>query len=177
MKAVCRGLVHKSDIGAVKLGLNSGDAVAEAYAQISEAVMRAIPNGALDGCLVQEMRPPKAELILGIKRDPQFGPVVVCGAGGVLVELVRDTQMALAPISTAKAHAMLGRLAVWPMLEGYRGAPPLDIAAAANALSALSWLAHDNADRLAELDINPLGVGLAGEGVVALDARAAVTKI
>ena len=176
LKAVCRDLVHKSDIGAVRLRLQNADEVSTAFAGIVEAVSRALQDAEIEGCVVQEMRPPRQELLLGIKRDPQFGPVVVVGAGGVLVELLADVQMALAPFDITVARAMLERLTVWPLLAGFRGRQPLDTEGAAAALSALSWLAHDYADRIVELDINPLGIGLPEEGVVALDARASVGK-
>jgi acyl-CoA synthetase (NDP forming) len=174
LKAVCRDLVHKSDIGAVRLGLRDAAEVKAAFGDIVEAVSRALPDGSIEGCVVQEMSAPRQELLLGVKRDPQFGPVVVVGAGGVLVELLADVEMALAPFDIATARAMLERLAMWPLLKGFRGRKALDTEAAAAALSALSWLAHDYADHIAELDINPLGIGLKGDGVVALDGRATI---
>jgi acetyl-CoA synthetase (ADP-forming) len=174
LKAVCRDLVHKSDIGAVRLRLQNAGEVEAAFTGIVAAVSRALQDAEIEGCVVQEMRAPRQELLLGIKRDPQFGPVVVVGAGGVLVELLADVQMAPAPFDITVARAMLERLTVWPLLAGFRGREPLDTGAAAAALSALSWLAHDYADRIVELDINPLGIGLPDEGVVALDARASL---
>lgn len=174
LKAVCRDLVHKSDIGAVRLRLQNADEVSTAFTGIVEAVSRVLQEADIEGCVVQEMCAPRQELLFGIKRDPQFGPVVVVGAGGVLVELLADVQMALAPFDISVAHAMLKRLTIWPLLEGFRGREPLDTEGAAAALSALSWLAHDYADWIVELDINPLGIGLPEEGVVALDARASV---
>ncbi|SLN64459.1 acetate--CoA ligase family protein [Oceanibacterium hippocampi] len=174
MKAVARGLIHKSDIGAVKLGLGEADAVAAAFAEIEQAVARAAPGILFEGCVVQEMWAPELELILGVKNDPQFGPVVMCGAGGTLVELMDDVVLALAPVSVDRARELLGTLRVSPLFGSFRGRAPLDIDAAAEAMSALSWLAHDHAARIVELDINPLGVGLSGQGVRALDARAVV---
>jgi acetyl-CoA synthetase (ADP-forming) len=172
LKAVARGLIHKSDIGGVQLGLADEAAVRRAFAAIAAAVAAHDPTLVFAGCLVQEMRRPEAELLLGVKRDPVFGPVVVAGAGGVLVELLKDVQIALVPFGVDKARDMLERLAIWPMLDGYRGRRKLDVDAAARALSMLSWLASDHGDKIVELDINPLGVGRAGDGAVALDARA-----
>src|SRR6201999_3040849 len=108
--------------------------------------------------VVAEMVGGELELILGAKRDPQFGNVVMVGAGGVMVELIKDVQMALAPIDEAAAEALLRRLRIWPLLQGFRGRPALDVAAAAQALARLSELAADLGARLSEFDINPLMV-------------------
>ena len=174
LKAVARGLIHKSDIGAVRLGLSDTVAVRRAFEEIVAVLAAHDPKLAFEGCLVQEMRRPEAELHLGIKHDEVFGPVVVVGAGGVLVELLKDIQIALAPIGTDKAREMLERLSIWPMLDGFRGRRKLDADAAAHTLSLLSWLASDYGDQIRELDINPLGVEAPGQGVVALDARASI---
>jgi uncharacterized protein (DUF58 family) len=95
----------------------------------------------------------------------------------VLVELLRDIQIALVPFGIDKARDMLERLAIWPLLDGYRGHQKLDVDAAARALSMLSWLASDHGDRIIELDINPLGLGVVGQGAVALDARATLASV
>lgn len=174
LKAVARGLIHKSDIGGVRLGLESAADVRQAFSEIERAVAAAAPDAAFEGCVVQEMVRADAELILGVKRDPVFGPVVVVGAGGVLVEMLRDVSMGLAPIDRGRALAMLQRLSIRPMLDGYRGRPALDVEAAADALSRLSWLAADLGDRIESLDVNPLALRPKGRGVVALDARASL---
>jgi acetyl-CoA synthetase (ADP-forming) len=176
LKAVARGLIHKSDIGGVHLGLRTESEVRQAFAAIESAVATRATDARFEGCLVQEQVEPGSELILGIKRDEVFGPVVVAGAGGVLVELVKDVAMALAPAGRDQARAMLERLSIWPLLNGYRGRPALDVDAAADALARLSWLAADLGDRLEALDINPLAVRPRGRGVVALDARATVSE-
>ena len=175
LKAVARGLIHKSDIGALRLGLTDAAAVRRAFAEIAAALAAHDPKLALEGCLVQEMRRPEAELHLGIKHDEVFGPAVVVGAGGVLVELLKDVQIALAPFGTDKAREMLERLSIWPVLDGFRGRCKLDADAAAHAISRLSWLASDYGGQIRELDVNPLGVEMLGQGVVALDARASIT--
>lgn len=172
LKPIAEGLVHKSDIGAVKLNLATAAAVRRAYGDIEAAVRGSLTESAFKGCSVQEMWKPELELILGIKHDELFGPVVVCGAGGVFVELFSDVALALAPISVEKARALLLSLRIAPLFSEFRGRGPLDLDAAAKALSALSVIAVDHRDQLAELDVNPLGVRLAGEGVCALDARA-----
>jgi len=172
LKGVSARIVHKSDAGLVKTGLADRAQVGAAYDAVAGALRRQDPDAR--HCLVAEMVAGGAELILGVKRDPQFGPVVMVGAGGVLVELLEDTQLALAPVDAATAEAMLRRLRVFRLLQGYRGKPPLDVAAAVDALVRLGRLAQALGDRLAELDINPLIVREAGQGAIAVDARAVI---
>ena len=169
IKAISAKIVHKSDIGAVKLGLAGDDAVRAACEAIAEAAHQAgVPQ--LDGFLVTEMWKADTELILGIQRDPDFGPLVMVGAGGVLVELMKDVQLAPAPVSHATARAMLGRLRSLPLLTGYRGREPADLDVIADAIVRLGQLAVSADGRVQELDINPLFV--AGKRIAAADARA-----
>src|SRR5207253_9475924 len=119
---------------------------------------------------VQPMVTGGVEIILGARWDTQFGPVVLAGAGGVFVEIVKDAALALAPLAEARARALLESLHVWPLLQGARGRPPGNVSALVDALMRLSWLAHTLGSRLVELDVNPLLVR--ADGVVALDARA-----
>jgi acetyl-CoA synthetase (ADP-forming) len=117
-----------------------------------------------------------AELFLGATHDPQFGPMVLVGAGGVLVEFLQDVRMAPAPLSRAAARALIEGLRAAPLLRGLRGRPAADIEAAAEALERLSWLAADLGQRLVELDINPLILRAAGQGAIAVDARATLKE-
>jgi acetyl-CoA synthetase (ADP-forming) len=126
----------------------------------------------LDGFLVQRMEQGDAELILGVTADSQFGPQIVIGAGGILVELLKDVVIAPVPVAAETVRDMLGRLKVNALLQGLRGRPPLDIDAVVDAAVRLGWLAHDLRSRLKELDINPLIVRRRGEGCVVVDARA-----
>ena len=169
IKAVSARIVHKSDIGGVKLGLRGDAAVRQACNDIAAAA-RAAGVETLDGFLVTEMWRADTELILGVQRDPDFGPLVMVGAGGVLVELMKDVQLAPAPLSHATARAMLGRLRCLPLLTGYRGRPAADLDAIADTLVRLGALAADASARLSELDINPLFI--AGHRIAAADARA-----
>ena len=173
IKAVSARIVHKSDVGGVKLGVHGDDAVRAACAQIAEAA-RAAGVDRLDGYLVTEMWRADAELILGVQHDPDFGPFVMVGAGGVLVELMKDVQLAPAPVSHAAARAMLGRLRSLPLLTGYRGRPAADLDAIADVIVRLGDLALASRGRLRELDINPLFV--AGPRVAAADARATLAS-
>lgn len=177
LKAVCRDLVHKSDIGAVKLNLHNAADVRRAFNDIRRSVQDYLPDARFDGCTVQPMLRGEdgMEMIVGARWDPQFGAVVVVGAGGVLVELLEDVQMALAPVSTDKARKLIRELRVWRLLDGARRRPRADIEALADALARASWLAATLGPRLAELDINPLLVNAQGRGAIALDGRATLT--
>jgi acetyl-CoA synthetase (ADP-forming) len=175
MKGVCRALVHKSDAGAVQLNLANETAVRVAWSEIAAAVAGAIPGAAMEGCLVAPMAGAGVEMIVGAKYDAQFGPLIVIGAGGVLVELLADVQTALAPVTPAEARAMLERLRAWKLLQGVRGRLPADIDALVDAVVRVSHLAAVLGPRLIELDINPLLVKTRGEGTVALDARATLS--
>ncbi|MGH7123966.1 MAG: acetate--CoA ligase family protein, partial [Stellaceae bacterium] len=162
--AVCKtatpNIHHKTERHGVKLGLADEAAVRAAY---SDLAARLGPR-----VLVTRMAAPGVELALGLINDPQFGPVVMVGAGGVLVELLRDARYGLAPFGPRMARRLLDGLAVRPLLDGARGAPAANIDAAADALARFSVLAADLADVIGECDVNPLIVGPAG--AVAVDA-------
>ncbi len=168
IKAVSPRIVHKSDMGGVKLGVRGDDAVRQACNDIAAAAQSA-RAGALDGYLITEMWRADTELILGVQRDPDFGPLVMVGAGGVLVELMKDVQLAPAPLSHMAALAMLHKLRSLPLLTGYRGRAPADLDAIADVIVRLGALAA-RGERLRELDINPLFI--AGNRIAAADARA-----
>ncbi len=169
IKAVSAQIVHKSDVGGVKLNVEGDVAVRAACTDIAQGARQA-GVADVDGFLVTEMCRADAELILGIQRDPDFGPLVMVGAGGVLVELMKDVQLAPAPLSHASARAMLLRLRSLPLLTGFRGRAPADLDAIADVLVRLGALAAHPDARVQELDINPLFV--AGNRVIAADARA-----
>jgi acetate---CoA ligase (ADP-forming) len=160
LKTAAPGVVHKSDVGGVRLGLDGPERLAAAYADLAERLGPRV--------LVAAMAGPGVELALGVVADPQFGPLVMVAAGGVLVEVLGDRRFALPPVDHGQAMAMLDRLAVRPQLEGVRGAPPADLDAVARAVVNLSVLAVDLGDRLAALDVNPLVAG--PDGCVAVDA-------
>jgi acetyl-CoA synthetase (ADP-forming) len=174
LKGVARDLVHKSDAGAVKLDLRDEAAVRAAWQAIASSIAKA-HTGTFEGCLVQEMARGGAELIVGIRRDPQFGPIVLAGSGGILVELLGDVELAPAPVSREQAIALLRRLRIAPVIEGIRGQPPLDLEAAADVVERLSWLAVDLGTRLTDAEINPLVLRERGKGAVAVDVRATIS--
>jgi len=167
VKAVSPTLVHKSDLGVVKLRCEGDAAVLLACASIAQTMAAA--GHALQGFLVTEMVNADAELIAGIQHDPDFGPMVMVGAGGVLVELLHDVQLCPAPLCAQQAQAMLNALRCRPLLGGWRGRPPVDAQQLVDVLVALGHLAVA-LPALKELDINPLMV--ANGRVVAADARA-----
>lgn len=175
VKVVSADIVHKSDVGGVALGLESPEAVAEAVARMATGIGQALPQARIEGYLVQEQACGKLELFVGARNDPQFGPVVLVGAGGVLIEVLKDVATASAPLSRDRARSMLLELRVAPILEGYRGQASLDVEAICDALVRISWFVHDLGDRFVELDVNPLLVGEAGRGCVAVDARLLMT--
>jgi acyl-CoA synthetase (NDP forming) len=173
LKGIARDLVHKSDAGAVQLDLRDEAAVRAAWQAIAAAVASK-HSSAIEGCLVQQMVCGGAELIVGIRRDSQYGPIVLVGSGGLLVELLRDVEIASAPVSHAQAVGLLRRLQSAPILEGIRGQPPLDLDAAADVIERMSWLAADLGAHLADAEINPLVVRTRGAGAVAVDVRATI---
>ena len=152
-------IAHKTEAGAVKLDLRDAAALRAACGAMT---------GAKDGFLVQSMLKGGVELVVGIKRDPQVGPVLLVGLGGVLVEIMRDTVLALAPVGKAEARRMLESLKGFKLLQGYRGSPPADLDAVCDAIARISEFAADFADLVEEIDVNPL---LARpDGAIALDA-------
>jgi acyl-CoA synthetase (NDP forming) len=161
LKTAAPGVVHKSDVDGVRLRLDGPDRVAAAYEDLAARLGPRVTVAAMAG--------PGVELALGVVADPQFGPLVMVAAGGVLVEVLGDRRFALPPVDHRQAMAMLDRLAVRPLLDGVRGGgPPADLDAVAQAVVDLSVLAVDLGDRLAALDVNPLVAG--PDGCVAVDA-------
>ena len=160
LKTAAPGVTHKSDVGGVRLGLSGPDALRLAYLELSATLGPQVT--------VAAMAPTGVELALGIVRDDQFGPLVLVAAGGVLVEVLHDRRLALPPVDRTGAMRLLDRLTARPLLDGVRGAPPVDLDAVAGAIVALSSLAVALGDRIAALDVNPLIAG--PEGCVAVDA-------
>ena len=165
LKAMVGGVVHKTELGLVRVGLGSDDDLrAEAGAMLERA--RAA-GGHLLGLLVQEMLRPVAELLVGGRVDPDFGPVIVVGGGGMLVELYKDAAVRLAPVSDETAREMIAETRAAALLGGWRGRPAGDVSAAAGAVARLSELVADFQEEISEVEINPLAV--LERGVVALD--------
>jgi len=176
LKILSPDIQHKTEIGGVQVGLKDEAAVATAFHEVMEAARRHHPRARLGGAVIQEMIPSDAvEVILGVLRDPDFGPVVVFGSGGILVELLRDSSLRLPPVSHEEALKMIHETRGERLLQGFRGRPPADIDALADALVRVSQLAVDLGDLVAALDINPLMVLPRGQGVRAVDALVELT--
>lgn len=159
LKAVSTELAHKSEAGAVRVGLREPEQVREAVASMS---------GLADRFLVERMvGDAVAELIVGVRRDPVFGPALTIGSGGVLVELLRDTTSLLLPVSREQVREAVRRLRIWPVLSGYRG-PAADVPAVLDAIVAVAEFAAERPD-ICELDVNPLLALPEGHGAVAVD--------
>ncbi|MFH1623199.1 MAG: acetate--CoA ligase family protein [Candidatus Aenigmatarchaeota archaeon] len=167
LKAVSRKVSHKTDVGGVALGIDSADALRTGLQKMQHKLKKAGVRA--EAFLVQSMAGPGQEVIVGGKRDPQFGQTVVFGAGGVYVELMDDAAVRVVPISKADAAGMMAETKVYRVLKGFRG-KSYDIEAAADVLMKASKLLADN-DDIAELDINPVVVMPEKAGAVAVDAR------
>jgi acyl-CoA synthetase (NDP forming) len=167
-KILSPDITHKTDAGGVVVNIASAEALKRAAAAILQSVRVKHPQARVNGILVQRMEKGLAEVILGYKRDPQVGPVVVLGVGGVLAEIYRDLALRLAPVTEEEAGRMIEEVKGLAVIRGYRGLPRGDTAALARAVSAFSQLAHLE-PRVAEAEVNPLIVKPEGEGVVAVD--------
>lgn len=167
-KLVSADLPHKTDAGAIALGVSSRDDLVAKIAGMRRAAEAYSPGYRLDGVLVQEMRRGLGEVLVGLTRDPLVGPVVTVAMGGIMTEIYRDAAVRAAPVTVAEAGAMLDEIRGMAMLRGFRGRPAGDLAALAEAVSGFSRLALDS--RVDEAEINPILVGAEGEGVVILDA-------
>jgi acetate---CoA ligase (ADP-forming) len=171
LKAIAPGLLHKRDVGAVRLGLRGASAVTRAARDLRAALEAA--GSSVEGFVVREMAPPGVEMLVGVVCDANFGPVVACGAGGTAVELLGDVQVRLAPVAPIDATEMLQRLRTFPLLDGFRGAPRADVAALEDVVVRISWLAANHPE-IAGLDLNPVIVS--PDGAVAVDARVRVER-
>ncbi|HKJ00210.1 MAG TPA: acetate--CoA ligase family protein [bacterium] len=170
LKIVSPDILHKSEMGGVLLGLDSAEAVRAGYDTLLERSREHAPKAHVEGVLVAPMVRGGVETILGVQRDPVFGPVVLFGLGGILVEVLKDVTLRIAPFDEQEALAMLREVKGYPILEGVRGQPRADIPALARALAQLSVFADANADVLETLDINPFIVLPEGQGALAVDA-------
>jgi acetate---CoA ligase (ADP-forming) len=168
IKIVSPDILHKTEAGGVRLGLSTPEDVREAAKDILASASRYAPQARIDGISVQQMAPAGVEIVLGVKNDRQFGPLIAAGLGGVMVELLGDTAVRLAPVGDQAAHAMLGSLKGHALLTGFRGKARVDVEGLVDTICRLSELAHDLRDVIDQIDVNP--VIAATSGVVAADA-------
>ena len=175
VKLLSRDVPHKSEVGGVLLGVTNLDAVADAIRTIRANVQRQKPDTCIDGFIVAEMITDGLETLIGVVRDPSFGPVVAFGLGGVMTEVLKDVTYRIAPFGIDEARAMIGELRAAALFGAFRGRGPLDVEALAETIARVSVLAAQ-VDWLAELDINPLFVRPRGQGVAAVDALVVVKR-
>lgn len=165
-KIVSRDILHKSDAGGVALNLQSGEEVESAYRQVTERA--GVLKAEVRGVLIAKMAPPGTEVIVGITPDPQFGPTVMFGLGGIFVEVYRDVAFRLIPITVKDAKAMIREVKGFAVLEGVRGRRPADLEAVSNLLLTVSRIGEEHPE-IAEMDLNPVLVYERGLQIV--DAR------
>lgn len=168
LKIVSPDIIHKFDVGGVILNLKSSADVKEAYNRILENVKKPKPNAKIVGVLVQEMAPSSTEVIVGATKDPQFGPALMFGLGGIFVEILKDVAFRIAPITESDAQEMITEVKGYPVLKGYRGQPPVDIDAIVKILLNTSRLVIEHSE-IKELDLNPIMVY--EKGAKTVDAR------
>jgi len=168
LKVVSPDIAHKSDAGGVELNLKSADEVRSAHGAILASCKEAVPGATITGVAVQHMAPQGTEVIVGMTTDPQFGPVMMFGLGGIMVEVLKDVSFRLVPLTERDAGQMIDEIKGKPVLEGVRGQPPADIAALKQTILKVSQFVEANPD-VKELDLNP--VFAYPDGAVAVDAR------
>ncbi|HVM40604.1 MAG TPA: acetate--CoA ligase family protein, partial [Acidimicrobiia bacterium] len=168
MKIVSPDILHKSDLGLVRVGVGSVAEAKKAYAEMTAIAAKAAPKARIDGVLVSEMVTGGVETVVGVSHDDLFGPTVMFGLGGVFVEVLKDVTFRVPPFDKAEARRMIEELKGFPMLTGARGREKANLNAITDVIMKVQRLAVDHADTIAELDINPLVVGR--KGAVALDA-------
>jgi len=176
LKIASPDILHKTDVGGVKIGLANSEELRDAYELMMYRAQRYLPEARIWGCLVQEMAPPGGvEVLIGMIRDPQFGPLVTFGLGGIFVETLQDVTFRIVPFSRKEAEEMLGEIRAKALLDGIRGKPAVDKDALVDTLLRVGQLVQDFPE-ITELDINPLMVYPHGQGAIALDMRLALAQ-
>lgn len=168
LKIVSPDVIHKFDVGGVILNLNTSEAVEDAYNKILRNVAKHKPDTKVVGILIQEMAPQSTEVIVGATKDPQFGPALMFGLGGIFVELLKDVTFRIAPITRQDAQEMITEVKAYPILKGYRGQPSVDTGAIVEILLNTSRIMMDH-PQIKELDLNPIMVY--EKGAKTVDAR------
>ncbi len=168
LKIVSPDIIHKSDVGGVIIGVKNVKEVRSAYKQIMNNVRKHNPSAKIVGILVQEMAPAGIEVIVGSIKDPQFGPAIMFGLGGVFVEVLKDVTFRVAPVTEDEAAEMISEVKAYPLLKGYRNTPPADLKAITKILLNTSKLVMDHVE-IKELDLNPIMVY--EKGAKTVDAR------
>ena len=170
MKVMSADVVHKFDAGGVLLNINGGEEARAAYKKIHDNVKKVVPNAKIEGILVEQMAGKGVEVILGASRDERFGPLMMFGLGGTLVEVLKDVSFRLAPMWEISAENMVHEIRAFKVLDGFRGTPPSDVPAIVDTLLRLSAMVCNHPE-ISELDINPLIVHAKGAGCSVADSR------
>lgn len=168
LKIVSPDIAHKSDVGGVKVGLADGAAVDAAFEEIVASAKKAVPNANITGVAVQNMAPPGTEVIVGMTTDPQFGPVMMFGLGGIMVEVLKDVSFRIVPLTERDAAQMIDEIKGHAVLEGVRGQPPVDKAALCDAILKVAAFVEQHPE-IQEIDLNPMFAY--ADGAIAVDAR------
>jgi acyl-CoA synthetase (NDP forming) len=168
LKIVSPDIIHKSDVGGVIINIKDANDAQNAYKQIMDNVKKHKPDAKIVGMLVQEMAPQSTEVIVGATKDPQFGPTLMFGLGGIFVEILKDVTFRIAPVTEDEAREMIKEVRAYPLLEGYRHVPPADIEAIVRILLNTSRLVMEHQE-IKELDLNPIMVY--EKGAKTVDAR------
>lgn len=173
LKIASPGVVHKTDSGGVKLSINNVNEVKNAYNEILKKVKKQYPDAVVHGVSVQKMARPGTEVIIGTSKDPQFGPVIMFGLGGVFVELLKDVSFRVIPVERKDAQEMINEIKGYPILEGYRGKDPANISVLVEIILKISKLVEENS-QIKELELNPIVAYR--DKAVAVDARIILEK-
>ena len=168
LKVVSQDIVHKSDVGGVELNLGSSTGVGKAYDQIMASVKKKEPKAKVEGVAVQKMADPGVEVIVGMSKDSTFGPVIMFGLGGIMVEVMKDVSFRIVPLLRRDAREMIKEIKGYPLLNGYRGSEPVDTRKLEDIILKVSSFANKNPE-VKELDLNPIYAY--GNGAIAVDAR------
>ena len=168
LKIASPDITHKSDTGGVKLGLKTSKQVGKAYDDILGAISQKHPQAVIHGVSVQKMARPGVEVIIGMSKDAQFGPVLMFGLGGILVEILKDVSFRIVPLEKRDAREMIKEIKGYPLLEGYRGQEPVDVSYLEDLLLTVSQFV-EHTPEIKELDLNPIFAY--SDGAVAVDAR------
>ncbi len=175
LKIVSEDILHKSDSGGIALNINNSDALRVEYSKLMERIAKNEPNARIRGVMVEQMAPKGIEVIVGMRRDPTFGPMMMFGLGGTMVELLKDISFKVAPLTSEDIDEMIEDTLAGKLLKGYRGSPKADIEAVKQVIASLSQLSMDT-PAISEIEINPLIVYPEGQGAISLDSRAILAK-
>lgn len=170
LKIVSPDILHKSDVGGVKLNISTEEELIRNFNNILQSVKKKMPKARIEGVLIQEMVPPSVEVIIGAVKDPFFGHAVMFGLGGIFVEILRDVSFRVVPLSEKDAYEMIKEIKAYPILKGYRNMPPRDIKTIVNILLNVSHML-EKITMIRELDLNPIMVYEEGKGAKVVDVK------